>query len=72
MEKTDIIRWLSQLPIDELGDILIQAGAFRNAQVDKEDLENWMGCDLYYDEYKNVDEVDVFVFPRNTEEQEEE
>lgn len=72
MEKTDIIRWLSQLPIDELGDILIQAGAFRNAQVDKEDLENWMGCDLYYDEYKNVDEVDVFVFPRNTEEEEEE
>ena len=72
MEKTDIIRWLSQLPIDELGDILIQVGAFRNAQVDKEDLENWMGCDLYYDEYKNVDEVDVFVFPRNTEEQEEE
>lgn len=67
--KTDIIRWLSQLPIDELGDILIQAGAFRNAQVDKEDLENWMGCDLYYDEYKNVDEVDVFVFPRNTEDE---
>jgi hypothetical protein len=63
--KEMVIHWLSQLPIEELGDVLMESGAFRNSQVPKEQVEDWMECVLDYDEYDGVDYVDVFVFPRN-------
>jgi hypothetical protein len=71
MEKQQVIDYLSQLNIDELGDILIESGAFRNIQVDKEEVENSMRCELYYDEYKDVEYCDVFIFPRKNEDVEE-
>lgn len=66
--KEQTIQWLSKLPIDELGDILIEVGAFRNAQLDKQEIENFMGCELQYEEYDGVDYVDVFVIPRKNDE----
>jgi hypothetical protein len=64
MEKQQVIDYLSQLSIEELGDVLMYSGAFRNPQVPKEQVEDWMECLLDYDEYDGVDYVDVFVFPR--------
>lgn len=65
MKKQQVIDYLSQLSIEELGDVLMEAGAFRNPQVPKEQVEDWMECSLDYAEYEGVDYVDVFVFPRN-------
>jgi hypothetical protein len=63
--KQEVIDYLSSLNIDELGDVLMEAGAFRNAQVCKENVENENNIQLYYEEYKGVDYCDVFIFPRN-------
>ena len=65
MNKQDVIDYLSSLSIDDLGDILMESGAFRNAQVPKEQVEDWMECVLDYEEYDGVDNCDVFVLPRN-------
>ena len=66
--KTEIlIEELKKLSIDDLGDVLMEVGAFRNAQVGKEDVENFMECTLDYEEYDGVDNVDVFIFPRKNE-----
>jgi hypothetical protein len=68
MANETLINELKKLSIDELGDILIEIGGFRNAQVDKEQVENDNGIELYYDEYKGVEYVDVFLFPRKNNE----
>ena len=66
--KTEIlIEELKKLSIDDLGDVLMEVGAFRNAQVGKEDVENFVECMLDYEEYDGVDNVDVFIFPRKNE-----
>jgi len=66
--KTEIlIEELKKLSIDDLGDVLMEVGAFRNAQVGKEDVEDFMECILDYEEYDGVDNVDVFIFPRKNE-----
>lgn len=67
MEKEEVIKYLTSLSIDELGDILMETGGFRNAQVDKEQVEYDNNVELYYDEYEGVDYCDVFIFPRKNE-----
>jgi hypothetical protein len=67
MEKEQVIDFLSKLNIDDLGDILMEAGCFRNAQVPKEDVEDTNNIILDYDEYDGVDYCDVFIFPRKNE-----
>jgi hypothetical protein len=64
METQTLINELQKLSLDELGDILIEVGAFRNAQVDKEEVENVNNIELYYPEYEGVEYCDVFIFPR--------
>ena len=68
MKKDDVIEYLTSLSIDELGDVLIELGAFRNAQVDKGEIENVNNIKLYYPEYEGVDYCDVFIFPRKNDE----
>jgi hypothetical protein len=65
LNKQEVIKYLTNLSIDDLGDILMEAGGFRNAQVDKEQVENDNNVVLDYEEYDGVDYCDVFVFPRN-------
>ena len=64
MEKEKVIDYLKTLNIDELGEVLIEVGGFRNAEVDKKTAEYDNHIELYYDEYKDVDYCDVFIFPR--------
>ncbi len=64
MEKEKVIDYLKTLNIDELGEVLIEVGGFRNAEVDKETVEYDHHIELYYDEYKDVNYCDVFIFPR--------
>ena len=64
MGKEKVIEYLKTLNIEELGEVLIEVGGFRNAEVDKETVECDNGIELYYDEYKDVDYCDVFIFPR--------
>lgn len=66
--KQQVIEYLSKLQIDELGDVLMESGAFRNAQVHKEEVESVNNIELYYPEYKGVDYCDVFIFPRKNDE----
>jgi hypothetical protein len=68
MKKHDVIEYLTSLSIDELGDVLIEAGAFRNAQVYKGEIENVNNIELDYAEYEGVDYCDVFIFPRKNDE----
>jgi hypothetical protein len=68
MKKHDVIEYLTSLSIDELGDVLIELGAFRNAQVEKGEIENVNNIKLYYPEYEGVDYCDVFIFPRKNDE----
>ena len=64
MNQEQVITYLQSLDINQLGDLLIEVGGFRNAEVDKETVEGDNGIELYYDEYKDVDYCDVFIFPR--------
>ena len=64
MKKEEVIEYLKTLNIEELGEVLIEVGGFRNAEVDKKIVESDNGIELYYDEYKDVDYCDVFIFPR--------
>jgi hypothetical protein len=64
MEKEKVIDYLKTLNIDELGEVLIEVGGFRNAEVGKKTVEYDNNIELYYDEYKDVDYCDVFIFPR--------
>ena len=64
MEKEKVIDYLKTLNIDELGEVLIEVGGFRNAEIDKKTVEYDNHIELYYDEYKDVDYCDVFIFPR--------
>ena len=64
MEKEKVIDYLKTLNIDELGEVLIEVGGFRNAEVGKKTVEYDYHIELYYDEYKDVDYCDVFIFPR--------
>lgn len=68
MKTETLIEELQKLSLDELGNILIEVGAFRNAQMDKEQVENFLECELYYTEYIGVENVDVFIFPRKNDE----
>lgn len=68
MTKEKIIKYLTSLSSNELGDILVELGAFRSRFCIKSDIENRLEIDLYYEEYKNTALVDVFVIP-NTENQ---
>lgn len=62
--KQEVINYLKNLDIEELGDVLMEVGAFRNSSVPKEEVEDANGIELYYEEYQGVDYVDVFLFPR--------
>jgi hypothetical protein len=64
MEKEKVIDYLKTLNIDELGEVLIEVGGFRNAEVGKKTVEYDNNIELYYDEYKDVNYCDVFIFPR--------
>jgi hypothetical protein len=64
MKKEKVIDYLKTLNIDELGEVLIEVGGFRNAEVGKKTVEYDNNIELYYDEYKDVDYCDVFIFPR--------
>lgn len=63
MKKEKIVNYLSSLSSNELGDILVEAGAFRSRLCLKSDIEDRLEIDLYYEEYKNTELVDVFVIP---------
>ena len=60
MEK--VINYLKSLDSETLSDILIEVGAFRSTE-SKSHIERSLDCDLSYEEYDNVDSVDIFVFP---------
>lgn len=62
MSEKNVIEYLQSLDSETLSDILIEVGAFRSIE-SKENVENGLGCELYYDEYNNVEDVNVFVFP---------
>lgn len=63
MKKETIVKHLSSLSSNELGDILVEDGAFRSRFCLKSDIEDQLEIDLYYEEYKNTELVDVFVIP---------
>jgi hypothetical protein len=67
MKKQEVIDYLKGLNIEELGEVLIESGAFRNSEVSKYEVEDSLNCELYYDEYENVEYCDIFVFPRPNE-----
>jgi hypothetical protein len=67
MNQEQVITYLQSLDINQLGDLLIEVGAFRNQEVCKSEVENHNGIELYYDEYRGVDYCDVFIFPRQNE-----
>ena len=62
MSEKNVINYLQSLDSESLADILIEVGAFRSIE-DKSNVENGLDCELYYDEYNGIDEVNVFVFP---------
>ena len=62
MSEKNVIEYLQSLSSEQLADILIEVGGFRSTE-SKENVENSLGCELYYDEYNNVEDVNVFVFP---------
>lgn len=62
MSEKNVIEYLQSLDSETLSDILIEVGAFRSIE-SKENVENGLGCELYYDEYNNVEDVNIFVFP---------
>lgn len=62
ISEKNVIEYLQSLDSETLSDILIEVGAFRSIE-SKENVENGLGCELYYDEYNNVEYVNVFVFP---------
>jgi hypothetical protein len=64
MNQEQVITYLQSLNINQLGDLLIEVGAFRNPQVCKSEVEDQNGIELYYDEYEGVDYCDVFILPR--------
>jgi hypothetical protein len=67
MNKEQVITYLKSLDIDQLGDLLIEVGAFRNSEVSKSEVEDQNGITLYYDEYQGVSYCDIFIFPRRNE-----
>ena len=67
MSKNEIINELKKLTQDELGDVIIECGGFRDKWVNKSSIEEFCNIDLYYDEYKNTDEVELFIFPSSEE-----
>jgi hypothetical protein len=57
-----VIEFLKSLDSENLADILIEVGGFRSTE-SKEHIENSLDYELDYEEYNNVGDVNVFVFP---------
>ena len=62
MNYDEVVKYLKTLDRIAIEDLFIELGAFRTYST-KSEIEDICGVDLYYDEYKNEDDVTLFVMP---------